>query len=57
MIKTGVMQFGFAPVFYIRKLVEILKDTFVEQITAFEVKKAWRKLLCMTVVAQFITTI
>ena len=51
------MQFGFAPVFYIRKLVEILKDTFIEHITAFEVKKAWPKLLCMAVMAQFITTI
>ena len=32
MIKTGVMQFGFAPVFYIPKLVEILKDTFITEL-------------------------
>jgi len=32
MIKTGVMLFGFAPVFYISKLVEILKDTFIMEL-------------------------
>jgi hypothetical protein len=26
------MQFGFAPVFYIPKLVEILKDTFIKEL-------------------------
>jgi len=51
------MQIGFAPVFCIQKLVEILKDRLIELITAFEVKKTWRTLLCMAVVAQCITTI
>jgi hypothetical protein len=32
MIKTGVVQFDFAPVFYIPKLVEILKDTFITEL-------------------------
>jgi hypothetical protein len=31
-IKTGVMQFGIAPVFYIPKFVEILKDAFITEL-------------------------
>lgn len=32
MIKTGVMQFGFAPVFYILKLVEKQKETYMMEL-------------------------
>jgi hypothetical protein len=45
MIKTGVMQFGFTPVFYIPKFEEIANDTFITELDR-ELEK-WQENIAM----------